>query len=213
VLLPAAGCLILGLLLVCFAGTSASTLPALFPTHIRYGALSISFNVSVSLFGGTTPLIASALVEKTHNDLIPAYYLIVAGLVGLVSTFYLRETAGRPLIGSGPMVETEEQARSVVAHSRTEAGRWARDMWIRVRHPRWHPPAWIRRPGNERYHRVRDEHDELRTIRAYTEHEQAHDRAHERTRGNGQEHAQDNGHAHEGAREPEEGEHSDVRRP
>lgn len=41
ILLPAFGCLILGLLLVCFAGTSASTLPALFPTRLRYGALSL----------------------------------------------------------------------------------------------------------------------------------------------------------------------------
>ncbi|MCA1220968.1 glycine betaine/L-proline transporter ProP [Streptomyces sp. 8L] len=138
ILLPAFGCAILGLLLVCFAGTSASTLPALFPTRIRYGALSISFNVSVSLFGGTTPLIASALVEKTNDKMVPAYYLMIAGLIGLISTFFLHETAGKPLRGSGPMVESEEQARSLVARSRTEAGRQARDVWLRVRHPGRH---------------------------------------------------------------------------
>ncbi|WP_329460245.1 glycine betaine/L-proline transporter ProP [Streptomyces sp. NBC_01497] len=138
ILLPAFGCLILGLLLVCFAGTSAATLPALFPTRIRYGALSIAFNVSVSLFGGTTPLIASALVDETHDKMIPAYYLMIAGLIGLISTFFLHETAGKPLRGSGPMVETEEQARSLVARSRTEAGRQARDVWVRVRHPGRH---------------------------------------------------------------------------
>jgi MFS transporter, MHS family, proline/betaine transporter len=49
ILMPAVGCVILGLLLVIFAGTSAATLPALFPTRLRYGALSISFNISVSL--------------------------------------------------------------------------------------------------------------------------------------------------------------------
>ncbi|MFD6278589.1 glycine betaine/L-proline transporter ProP [Streptomyces sp. NPDC060209] len=135
ILLPAIGCGMLGLLLVCFAGTSASTLPALFPTRIRYGALSIAFNISVSLFGGTTPLFTSALVEATGNEMIPAYYLMVAGLIGLVSTFFLHETAGKPLRGSGPMVETPEQARVLVARSRTRAGRQARDVWIRMRHP------------------------------------------------------------------------------
>ncbi|WP_328741488.1 glycine betaine/L-proline transporter ProP [Streptomyces caniferus] len=135
ILLPAFGCLILGLLLVCFAGTSASTLPALFPTRLRYGALSISFNISVSLFGGTTPLIASALVQATGNDLVPAYYLMVAGVIGLITTFFLHETAGKPLRGSGPMVESEEQAQELVAQSRTEAGRRARDVWLRLRHP------------------------------------------------------------------------------
>lgn len=139
ILLPALGCAALGLLLVCFAGTAASTLPALFPTRLRYGALSIAFNISVSLFGGTTPLFASALVEATGDEMVPAYYLMVAGVIGLVATFFLHETAGRPLRGSGPMVETPEQARQLVARSRTTAGRQARDVWLRVRHL-WRPP-------------------------------------------------------------------------
>ncbi|MFI9723324.1 glycine betaine/L-proline transporter ProP [Streptomyces sp. NPDC052396] len=134
-LLPALGCLILGLLLVCFAGTAAATLPALFPTRLRYGALSVSYNISVSLFGGTTPLAVSALIESTHNQMIPAYYLMVAGAIGFASAFFLHETAGRPLRGSGPMVESEEQARQLVAHSRIEAGRRARETWLRLRHP------------------------------------------------------------------------------
>ncbi|CCB72998.1 Proline/betaine transporter [Streptantibioticus cattleyicolor NRRL 8057 = DSM 46488] len=138
ILTPAIGCLILGLLLVCFAGTSAATLPALFPTRIRYGALSIAFNISVSLFGGTTPLVASALVEATGDTMVPAYYLMGAGVVGLIATVFLHETAGLPLRGSGPMVETHEQAHALVARSRTEAGRRARDVWLRLRHPRTH---------------------------------------------------------------------------
>lgn len=136
ILLPAFGCAILGLLLVCFAGTAAATLPALFPTRLRYGALSISYNISVSLFGGTTPLLASFLVDTTGNTLVPAFYLMAAGVIGLVSTFFLHETAGRPLRGSGPMVETHDEAREMVARSRTEAGRHARDVWLRLWHPR-----------------------------------------------------------------------------
>ncbi|MGW7516214.1 glycine betaine/L-proline transporter ProP [Streptomyces sp. NPDC054796] len=134
ILLPAFGCVILGLLLVCFAGTSASTLPALFPTHLRYGGLSVAFNVSVSLFGGTTPLINSALVESTGNELIPAYYLMGAGAVGVVAALFLHETAGKPLRGSSPMVEDEAQARRLVARSRSTASRGARDVWLTLRH-------------------------------------------------------------------------------
>lgn len=136
ILLPAIGCVILGLLLVCFAGTSASTLPALFPTHLRYGGLSVAFNVSVSLFGGTTPLVASALVESTGDKMVPAYYLMAAGIIGVISAVFLHETAGKPLRGSSHMVEDEQQARQLVAHSRTRAGRRARDVWIGLRHGR-----------------------------------------------------------------------------
>lgn len=53
------GLMILGVLLSCFTGVMPSALPALFPTRIRYGALAIGFNISVSLFGGTTPLVTA----------------------------------------------------------------------------------------------------------------------------------------------------------
>ncbi|MEV5376597.1 MFS transporter [Streptomyces nondiastaticus] len=137
-LLPALGCIVLGLLLVVFAGTSAATLPALFPTRMRYGALSVSYNISVSLFGGTTPLVVSALLESTGDEMVPAYYLMGAGVIGFCSAFFLHETAGKPLHGSGPMVETPEQAQRLVAHSRTEAGRRARNVWMHLRHPGRH---------------------------------------------------------------------------
>ena len=70
-----------------------SALPALFPTKIRYGALAIGFNVSVSLFGGTTPLVTAWLVDTTGNLMMPAYYLMGASLIGIVSVLALHETA------------------------------------------------------------------------------------------------------------------------
>ena len=103
----------IGLMLVCFMSTEPSTLPALFGTNMRYGATAVAFNVSVSLFGGTTPLIASALVEKTGDLMMPAYMLMVAGLVGLVSIYFVREPAGRRLKGSAPAAASEEEAREM----------------------------------------------------------------------------------------------------
>lgn len=50
--------------------------------------------------------------------MIPAYYLMVAGAVGCVSTFFLHETAGRPLPGSRAMAETPGQARRLQPHGR-----------------------------------------------------------------------------------------------
>jgi MHS family proline/betaine transporter-like MFS transporter len=86
-----------GQMQVSFMSTEPSSLPALFPTNIRYGATSIGFNVFVSLFGGTTPLIAAALVEAPGNLLMPAYILIFAGVVGVISVLAMPEPAGQPL--------------------------------------------------------------------------------------------------------------------
>ena len=54
------GLAILGGLLLLFVGVFPSVLPALFPTGIRYGGLAIGYNLAVSIFGGTTPLVLTA---------------------------------------------------------------------------------------------------------------------------------------------------------
>ncbi|MFE0799080.1 glycine betaine/L-proline transporter ProP [Streptomyces sp. NPDC058812] len=95
----------LGLLLVCFTASMPSALPALFPTRVRYGSLSIGFNVSVSLFGGTTPLVVTALIGATGDLMMPAYYMMAAAVVGGVAVWFMSESAGRPLPGSAPAVD------------------------------------------------------------------------------------------------------------
>ena len=65
------GVFILGFFLSTYEATMPGSLPTMFYTHIRYRTLSVTFNISVSLFGGTTPLIASWLVESTGKFLTP----------------------------------------------------------------------------------------------------------------------------------------------
>ncbi|AEW94296.1 MULTISPECIES: MFS transporter [Streptomycetaceae] len=110
----AAGMVILALSLVCLLGTMSAALPALFPTQVRYGSLSIGYNVSTSLFGGTTPLVITALLSATGTDLMPAYYSMAAALVGVVAVACMRETAQQPLEGSPPAVATKEEAVELV---------------------------------------------------------------------------------------------------
>ncbi|MEU2115001.1 glycine betaine/L-proline transporter ProP [Streptomyces sp. NPDC016459] len=108
------GMLMLGLSLVCMLGTMSAALPALFPTDVRYGSLSVGYNLSTSLFGGTTPLVITALIGATGNNLMPAYYAMGAALVGVIAVACMKETARRPLQGSPPSVETPEEATELV---------------------------------------------------------------------------------------------------
>ncbi|WP_433869198.1 MFS transporter [Saccharopolyspora sp. CA-218241] len=103
-----AGLLIIGMCLLCFAAVSPSTLPALFPTMIRYSSLAVIFNLSVSLLAGTAPTIIEAAVTATGNLDWPGYYLVGAGVVGVVTTYFLREHAGRPLAGAAPLASSSE---------------------------------------------------------------------------------------------------------
>ncbi|MEV8133050.1 MFS transporter [Pseudarthrobacter oxydans] len=109
-----------GLALIAFPVTFyvanlASALPAQFPTSSRYGAMGIAYNFSVAIFGGTTPFIVAALIGATGNDMMPAYYLMATSLVGAVAIYFLKESAQRPLPGSMPSVDTQAEARELVA--------------------------------------------------------------------------------------------------
>jgi len=109
------GLLIMGLLLICFSATMPSTLPSLFPTNVRGGALSIAFNISVSLFGGTTSVVVGALVSKTGDLNWPAYYLIATGVIGAVSIYFTQESNGRHLWGSSPAADSTQEAEELVS--------------------------------------------------------------------------------------------------
>ncbi|MFC3241058.1 MFS transporter [Gordonia humi] len=118
---PAVACVVFGVVLACFAAPTASTLPALFPTSVRYGALSIGFNIAVSAFGGTTPLYTEAIVKATDNTLVPGFILMVSGVIGLVAVKYLKESAGLPLNGSPPQVDTTDEAAETYADAKEAA--------------------------------------------------------------------------------------------
>ena len=108
-----AGVLMLAVLLNFFIGVMASTLPAMFPTHIRYSALASAFNVSV-LIAGLTPTAVAWLVESTNNLYMPAYYLMVIAIVGLVTGVTMKETANKPLRGAAPAASDIEEAKELL---------------------------------------------------------------------------------------------------
>ncbi|MER6261109.1 glycine betaine/L-proline transporter ProP [Streptomyces sp900105245] len=114
VVLIALGLLLMGLSLVAMLGTMSAALPAIFPTKVRYGSLSVAYNLSTSLFGGTTPLVITALISAFGTNLMPAYYATAAAVVGVVAVLLMTETANKPLAGSPPSVETEAEAAELV---------------------------------------------------------------------------------------------------
>ena len=94
-----AGFLLLGLLYVPQLATISATFPAMFPTAVRFAGFAIAYNISTSIFGGTAPIVGSGLISLTGDPLMPAYYMMLACLVGLVALRFMPETAGRSLRG------------------------------------------------------------------------------------------------------------------
>lgn len=108
------GLLILAVVLNCFIGVMASILPAIFPTKVRYSALAISFNISV-LIAGLTPTAAAWLVEESGNLYMPAYYLMVVAVIGIITGIKMKETANKPLRGATPAASDRSEAKEILS--------------------------------------------------------------------------------------------------
>ena len=67
------------------------------PYKVRISALSVSYNVTLSIFGGTAPIVALYLVNRTADDFSPVYYLMGLAIISLITIFSLSETAGKKL--------------------------------------------------------------------------------------------------------------------
>ena len=107
------GIAILAITLCCFTGVMASILPALFPTEVRFRTLAICFNIAV-LIAGLTPPIAAWLVETFHSLYMPAYYLIIVAIFGLIAAISVPETANRPLKDATPVASSRSEAKEVL---------------------------------------------------------------------------------------------------
>ncbi|AXB43137.1 MFS transporter [Amycolatopsis albispora] len=98
---------ILGLLYVPQLSTISAMFPAMFPTHVRYAGFAIAYNVSTALFGGTAPVINEWLIAETGDNIVPAYYMMAACLIGALALIFTPETRGASLRGRGvPGVDT-----------------------------------------------------------------------------------------------------------
>lgn len=98
----------------------AAALPALFPTASRFGGMAITYNVGVSLFGGTTPFFVQGLIELTGNAYMPAIYVMVFSVLGGIAVLFIPETAGKNLIGSMPTVTSAEEASEILATQQSD---------------------------------------------------------------------------------------------
>jgi MFS transporter, MHS family, proline/betaine transporter len=116
------GFAVLGLLYVPQLATISATFPAMFPTHVRYAGFAIAYNVSTSIFGGTAPAVNDWLVNKTGDNLVPAYYMMAACVIGAIALIKVPETTRCPMngreipgtVGAPPQLEYEKKVPSTV---------------------------------------------------------------------------------------------------
>ena len=62
------------------------------PAYIRTTVVALGYNLTMGILGGLTPLVASWLIHRTANEMIPAYMIVVVAAVSLVAVMYISES-------------------------------------------------------------------------------------------------------------------------
>jgi MFS transporter, MHS family, proline/betaine transporter len=75
-----------------YCGTQPTIMVEATPLPVRCTAVSLGYNMCLGIIGGLTPLVATWLVERTGNDIAPAFLIMAAAAVTFVTLLGFRET-------------------------------------------------------------------------------------------------------------------------
>ena len=62
------------------------------PADIRTTVVALGYNLTMGILGGLTPLVASWLIHRTENEMIPAYMIVAVAAVSLVAVMFVSES-------------------------------------------------------------------------------------------------------------------------
>jgi len=90
--------LVFAVLQAMFQSVMPALMTEMLPTRVRYTGLSVSYNISMALFGGTTPLVCTWLVKVSGGNVwMPAYYLIAVSVIAIITLFFIPESYKKEL--------------------------------------------------------------------------------------------------------------------
>jgi MHS family proline/betaine transporter-like MFS transporter len=72
-----------------------SVLSEQFPVDTRAVGISLSFSISVTIFGGFAPFFATWLIAQTGAPLSPSYYLMATAMLSVIALMAIERRANR----------------------------------------------------------------------------------------------------------------------
>lgn len=78
-------------------GLQGAMVVEIFPLRTRVMSMSVGYSLTLALAGGMAPLVAAELIRTYVNQLLPAYYIMIYGAIGLAILLPMKETNARSL--------------------------------------------------------------------------------------------------------------------
>jgi len=99
VLLAQLGQLGLVLIVGLYCGTQPTIMVEATPPQVRCTTVALGYNICLGVIGGLTPLAATWLVERTGDEIAPAFLIMTAAAVTFVTVLRFREAYRKPFAG------------------------------------------------------------------------------------------------------------------
>lgn len=80
----------LAILAAAYIGPEPALQASFYHTRIRNTALSLSYNIATSIFGGTTPLVLAYLFQETGTVISSAYYILVCSIISMIGLYFYK---------------------------------------------------------------------------------------------------------------------------
>ena len=109
---PSASLAVLGqlgfvLIIGLYGGVMPVTIVEAAPVSVRCTTIALGYNVSFGIIGGLSPLVAAWLVNRTGDEIAPAFLIMAAAAVTLATIMRFRETYRDPFADGAARTATE----------------------------------------------------------------------------------------------------------
>jgi MHS family proline/betaine transporter-like MFS transporter len=109
---PSASLAVLGqlgfvLIIGLYGGVMPVTIVEAAPVSVRCTTIALGYNVSFGIIGGLSPLVAAWLVNRTGDEIAPAFLIMAAAAVTLATIMRFRETYRDPFADGAAGTATE----------------------------------------------------------------------------------------------------------
>jgi len=78
-------------------GLQGAMVVEIFPLRTRVTSMSFAYSITLAAAGGSAPLVSEFLVKTFQNPMLPAYYILAYGAIGLAIMWPMAETNTRRL--------------------------------------------------------------------------------------------------------------------
>src|SRR5262249_43423861 len=76
-----------------YSGVLPSVMSEQFPVEIRAVGVALGYSISVTIFGGFAPFVATWLIAETGDPLSPSYYLMATALLSIMGLMAIQRRA------------------------------------------------------------------------------------------------------------------------